>query len=73
MLMDLSLTPDTYTLGIDEIGNYVDIIHKNIQYRPQKFLIPTSKVPGTYLKSFWYLPQKFLLLQIGEYIHYTAL
>lgn len=26
MLMDLSLTPDTYTLGIDEIGNYVDII-----------------------------------------------
>ena len=25
-LMDLSLTPDTYTLGIDELGNYIDII-----------------------------------------------
>ena len=26
MLMDISLIPDTYTLGIDQIGNYVDII-----------------------------------------------
>ena len=25
-LMDLSLIPDTYTLGIDEHGNYTDII-----------------------------------------------
>lgn len=24
--MDISLIPDTYTLGVDEFGNYVDII-----------------------------------------------
>jgi uncharacterized protein (DUF3084 family) len=26
MLMDISLIPDTYTLGIDGLGNYTDII-----------------------------------------------